>query len=412
MRVLFLANYFPKPTNTTMGTWALEQAQAFRRAGLEVRVRSYTSWFPKILAVHPGIRRYTDCPKSHTWDGLPVDYPRWPIYPFDAFNALMHKWPLLQLRAGWPFIRSGLFSVVEEFRPDIVFAHHTAPNGYLAMKIHRRYGIPYVITDHTYEDVDDAVKFPGRRRLYRAIGSGVSNMIGISKRMTQAHILVGVPPEKAITIFNGSDMPDRAGTAQERPAELHDKIVVTSVAMLYERKGFPLFVRAFARIAAKHPTAVLRIIGEGHERPKIEQAIRETGMESRVTLCGLQPRPRVHQELAWCDIFALVGWNEAWGVVYNEAMAAGKPILCANDGGINDVLINGENAVTVPPQDEAAAAAGLDRLLSDADLRARLGAAGRELFLSGLTWDANARQFGEIFAQAVKQQAAVAPTTS
>jgi glycosyltransferase involved in cell wall biosynthesis len=295
---------------------------------------------------------------------------------------------------------------VESFCPDIVYAHHTAPNGFLALKINRRFGIPYVITDHTYEDIDDALMFPGRRRLYEVVGSHAAFMIGVSKHMTQAHIRACVSADKAITLFNGSDTPDPASTTQPRPPELHDKCVITSVGMLYPRKGFPLLVRAFGRIAPKHPDAVLRIIGKGDERPAIEQAIRDQNLQSRVTLCGLQPRPRVSQELAWCDVFALVGWNEPWGVVYNEAMAAGKPILCANDGGINDVLVNGENALTVPPQDEAAAAAALDRLLSDPELRIRLGAAGKELFLSRLTWDANARQFAELFAQAVKERTA------
>ena len=294
MRVLFLAYYFPKPTNITMGTWALEQAQAFRRAGLEVRVRSYNSWFPRFLApLHAGIRRYADCPASHTWDGLVVDYPRWPVYPFERFNTPMQSHPLLQLHASWPFVKPGLFRAIEEFRPDILYVHHTMPNGFLALKAHQRFGIPYVITDHTFEDIGDALRFPQRRKLYDAVTSQAAMMVGLSRRMTQAHRELNVPAERTITIHNGSDLPDPGDVAQPRPPELAGKLLITSVGMFYERKGLPLLVRAFARIAAKHPSAVLRIIGHGGERPQIQRAIDETGMRERVTLCGLQPPQRV-----------------------------------------------------------------------------------------------------------------------
>jgi glycosyltransferase involved in cell wall biosynthesis len=405
MRVLFLAYYFPKPTNPTMGTWALGQAQAFRRAGMAVRVRSYNSWFPRILApFSAGIRRYTDCPAHHNFEGLPVDYPRWPLYPFERINNPMQSRPLLQVRAAWPFVRAGLFRAVEQFRPDIVHVHHTVPNGYLALQIQQRFGVPYVITDHTYLDVDNAARFRDRRKFYHAVTANAAMVVGSSRRMTQAHRRLGVPPERTMTIHNGSDLPLPSATALPRPPELHDKLVVVSVGMFSENKAFPLLVRAFAKVAHKHPHAVFRIIGEGGQRPQIEQAVSETGMQTRITLCGLRQPQHVRQELEWSDVFALVSWNEAWGVVYNEAMAAGKPILCANDGGINDVLVHGENALTVQPHDEAATAAALDQLLADAELRRRLGAAGKELFLSQLTWDANARKFSDLFARAVKSQ--------
>ncbi len=400
MRVLFLASYFPKPTNTTMGTWALEQAQAFRRAGLDVRVRSYNSWFPKALSFHPGIRRYAACPRSHSWDGLSVDYPQWPVYPFGAFNGGIHRRPLLQLRAAWPFVRSGLFRAVETFKPDIVYAHHTSPNGFLALQINERFGIPFVVTDHTFLDVDEAITLPGRRKLYDAVCARASAMIGVSRRMTRSFDKI-CHAGKAITVFNGGDAVDAAAVSRPRPKELQGKIIVASVGILYERKAFPLLVRAFARIADRHPNSVLRIVGDGRDRPNIEKAIQGAGMASRITLCGLQPRDQVRQELAWCDVFALVGWDEPWGVVYNEAMAAGKPIVCANDGGINDVLINGQNALTVPPHDEAATAAALDQLLSDANLRTRLGSAAHALFISRLTWDANAKEMIKIFTEGV-----------
>jgi len=89
MKILFLATYFPRPLNPTIGTWALEQAKALKRnaesgnCALDsghsalaapsgaLRVVSGNPWFPKIAGrLKSGVRVYSDCPRSHSWDGV------------------------------------------------------------------------------------------------------------------------------------------------------------------------------------------------------------------------------------------------------------------------------------------------------------------------------------------------------
>lgn len=164
-----------------------------------------------------------------------------------------------------------------------------------------------------------------------------------------------------------------------RPASLKGKLVIASTGIFYERKGFPLLIRAFNKVAAKHPNIVLRISGDGTERTKIEQAIAEGNAADRVSLLGLQPHDKVLQEMAWCDIFALVGWDEPFGVVFLEAMSAGKPVICANDGGINDVVVSGVHGLTVPPRDLDSTVNALERLISDDMLRQKCGLAAKQL---------------------------------
>lgn len=397
LRALFLATYFPKPDNPLIGSWALEQAQAILRQGVELRVVSMTSWVPRMAALTPGAKAYASCPSRHTWGQLPVDYPRWPFYSnVRPMRQWLRSGPQRQMRFAWRAARGPIYRAVKEHQPDVIYAHHTVPNAYIAARVRDDFGLPYVVTDHCFTEIEDCAEFPRRREFYAQTSAEAFRWVAVSARMEQT-IRDLFPGARATTVFNGSDPIPPAFWGTPRPAELTDKLVVLSVGMFYERKGFPLLIEAFARIAAKHPTAILRILGSGKDRPAVEAAAARTGLGDRVQLLGYQPRERILQEMVWADVFALIGWDEPWGVVFSEAMAAGKPILCADDGGIVDVLRDGIHGLTVPPRDVAAAAEALDRLLSDDEGRRRMGGAAKNLLEQSLTWDANARAMVSIF---------------
>lgn len=402
MRVLFLATYFPKPDNLLMGHWALKQAQALRRQGADVRVVSFTSWVPKVAARSSGARAYAHCPRHHQFDDLPVEYPRWGVYHTGPLRQWGHREPRPQMAVGWWAARPVLRRVVREFRPDVVFAHHTAVNGYLAERLRRQTGLPFVVTDHDFGEIEDCERFPGRRAVFARVAAAASRMVAVASRMERA-VRRLFPDARTVTVPNGTDPLPEDLWATDRPAEIVGRKVVFGLGAFYQRKGFPLLVRAFGRIADRHPDAVLRIAGDGIERPLVEAAVRESGLAERVQLLGALPHRRAMQEMVWSDLFALVGWDEPFATVFLEAASAGKPMVWAADGGINDVLRDGEHGIAVPPRDPNTAALAIDRLLSSPADRARMGAAARHLFDARLTWDANARTMIKLFESALSE---------
>jgi glycosyltransferase involved in cell wall biosynthesis len=289
------------------------------------------------------------------------------------------------------------------FRPDVLYAHHTAVNGYIAARIQQSTGLPFVITDHDFGEIASCEILPNRRKLFQYVVDRSSTMVTIAARM-DANMRLLFPSARTRLVYNGTDPIPEDILSQPRPAELRDKLVIFSCGTFYERKGFPLLIEAFAAVADKHPTAVLRIIGDGEQRAEVMDAIRSRGLESRVSLLGFKPHEAVLQELVWSDAFALIGWDEPFATVYMEAIAAGKPVVCCSDGGFADVLVHGEHGFLVPPRNPSAAAQCLDTLLSDAGLRQRMGAAAKNLFEERFTWDRNAGEMADIFAAATAGQ--------
>ncbi len=398
-RVLMLATYFPKPLNPLMGNWALAQAQALQRNGVDVLVVSMTAWVPSVLAQSNGARAYAHSPDRYDWAGLPVLYPRWLNYPVGPARLLNQHYPGVSGAIGWLTCKRKLLQVVREFRPELVYTHHTAVNGYLAARLKRHTGLPFLVTDHDFGEIESCRSQPGRRRVFQEVVRESSAMIAVSKRM-ECEIKDQFPFARTYTIQNGAEPLPRTILENPRPAELRGKQIVFSCGTFYPRKGFPLLVDAFACIAGKYPRAELRIAGDGEERTEVERRIRQHGLGSRVTLLGSQPHSCVLQEMVWCDIFALIGWDEPFATVYLEALAAAKPVVCCSDGGITDVVKNGQHGFTVSPRDLASAACAIDRLLGSDELCSRFGAAALELFETSLTWDRHARRMIDLFVEA------------
>jgi glycosyltransferase involved in cell wall biosynthesis len=149
---------------------------------------------------------------------------------------------------------------------------------------------------------------------------------------------------------------------------------LVAVGRLVHQKGFDLLLQAFCRIAPEHPEWTLTIWGEGDQRAALEALCARLGLAERVRLPGLTERPGQWVEAA--DIFVLSSRYESFGNVITEAMVVGLPVIAFDcPWGPGDILRDGEDGLLVPPEDVDALAAAIRRLIADADLRRRLGAA-------------------------------------
>jgi glycosyltransferase involved in cell wall biosynthesis len=403
VRILILSSYFPQPRHPQLGTWALLQAQALARQGHQVTVFSPVTWVPRALVRLPfkrGILRraqvWARCPRFHDWNGLPVHYRRWAVPHAGPQRRWTFKHPLPEALVGWWSVRRALIRIVEAERPQVIYAHKTPECGDLARRLKQRFGIPYVTVDHDFREVAACARFPARRAQYRSVAADAFASLADCRRL-EDDIQRLIKPRRTLTLNTAADPPP--SEMLEHDGATDDRVVVFSAGIFVHRKGFPLLIDAFARATADEDV-VLRIVGDGPERAAVEQAIRRNRIEHRVELLGLLPYKAYLHELAKSDFFALVGWEEPCATVYMDAMAYGKPIVCASDGGINDVLESGVQGLTVKPRDIDSAAAAIRRLVSNAEERRRMGGQAQALHGRRLTWDANARALGDVFTAA------------
>ena len=147
---------------------------------------------------------------------------------------------------------------------------------------------------------------------------------------------------------------------------------VLGLGRLSREKGFDLLIRAFARVSVQHGDWTLYIAGDGEQRSTLEDLIGELGLRERVQLPGWSEQPGVLLQQA--DLFVLPSRYEGFPNALLEAMANGLPVISfACDSGPSEILRDGLDGLLVPPENIEALAAALNRLMSDATERERLG---------------------------------------
>lgn len=153
---------------------------------------------------------------------------------------------------------------------------------------------------------------------------------------------------------------------------------VLFIGRLSALKGPMTLVDAFARVLETHPGAELTLIGDGPERRALEERARVLGCAAQVRFTGYLSQDEVADTLAQADLFVLPSLAEGVPVVLMEAMASRIPVVTTRITGIPELVEDGVSGRLVPPGDSDALAEAISSLLADPDLRARMGAAGRD----------------------------------
>jgi glycosyltransferase involved in cell wall biosynthesis len=174
---------------------------------------------------------------------------------------------------------------------------------------------------------------------------------------------------------------------------LNGSVVIGFVGWFDRWDRLDLLVEVFHALHRRRPEARLLLVGDGPVAGPLRSEISRRGLDRAVVLTGPVPRPDVARHLEAMDIGVLPSSN-AFGspIALFEMMAAGKPVVAPDVAPVLDVLEPGVTGLVVPLGDREALGAALDRLVADAALRERLGAAAREKIAANHTWAANARR--------------------
>lgn len=177
--------------------------------------------------------------------------------------------------------------------------------------------------------------------------------------------------------------------------------LVVGISRLVPRKGFDTAVRAAALLHKSRPDLLLAIAGGGRDADRL-QGLAES-LKAPVRFLGRVPNDDLPRLYGCADVYTMLCRNrwggleqEGFGIVFLEAAACGVPQVAGHSGGAAEAVADGETGLVIRrPDDPREVATAIERLLDDPDLRARMGAAGRERAVREFSYDVLARRLGQ-----------------
>jgi phosphatidylinositol alpha-1,6-mannosyltransferase len=234
-------------------------------------------------------------------------------------------------------------------------------------------------------------------------------------RFTSEHLSkLGVPAHRTILLYPGVTPENWAPTGKEQLIRerfgLAGKRVLLSVSRLIPRKGQDVVLRALPEVLRRVPEAVYLIVGGGPEEERLRTLARTLGIEQNVRFVGSIPNSEAVDYYHAADVFVMPnrampnGDVEGFGLVFLEANACGLPVIGGRSGGTPDAIAHERSGYLVDPTSAAEVAARLVLLLTDSELRSRLGEQGRERVYEQFTWSATGRTLHAATEMARRQQ--------
>ncbi|MGP4001226.1 glycosyltransferase family 4 protein [Streptomyces sp. 8N706] len=304
---------------------------------------------------------------------------------------------------------------------DVVHDNQTLGYGLLGTG---RIGFPLITTIHHPITVDrqldlDAAagwrrrvsvrRWYGFTRMQKRVARRLPSVLTVSGSSRQEIVdHLGVPGDRIHVVHIGADT--RLFSPDPAVAEIPGRIVTTSSADV-PLKGLVHLVEALAKLRTENPRAHLVVVGKRAEDGPVAAAIERYGLEGAVEFVKGITDEELADLVRGAQVACVPSLYEGFSLPAAEAMATGTPLVATTGGAIPEVAgPDGETCLAVPPGDAGALAAALGRVLDDAELRRRLGTAGRERVLRRFTWEQAARGTAEHYREAMVRQARTVPT--
>jgi glycogen(starch) synthase len=298
--------------------------------------------------------------------------------------------------------RRRLLGILRRHQTDLIHVQCVSSNGYYALLGKEELGLPLVVTAQGERTMDAEQVYqrePFMNELLRRLLEQADRITACS-RNTLADIegFYGRPlGRRASVVYNGINLAE----FDERPGPPGgERPYILAIGRHVPQKGFDILVRAFAR--AELPDHDLVIAGDGPERPRLEEHARNLGISPRVRFPGKADRATTVALFKGCEFFVLPSRQEPMGIVNLEAMAAGKAVVASRVGGVPEIVVDGVTGILVEPENPEPLAAVLPLLAADADLRSRLGAAGRDK-AACFSWSAISAQYQTVYSGVIPQ---------
>jgi phosphatidylinositol alpha-1,6-mannosyltransferase len=298
--------------------------------------------------------------------------------------------------------------LIRKYKADCVYLPYWFRFSSVVSHLNRLLGLKYFVTCYGEE-----VAFAHRRRhhSHTRLLKGfkrAERIFSISEHTKKLLCDLGIDEAKISVVRPGIDISNgklepAARENLNRMFNLRGKTVAITVSRLVKKKGHDNVLRALSVVRERHPEVLYLIIGEGEEEQNLRSLARELGVGDRVIFMGRVDDDTLRACYAACDFLIMTtrevnetARTEGFGIVYLEANLFSKPVIAGRVGGVHDAVVDGVTGILVDPCDVADISRAMDTLLSDPELRKRLGENGRRRALDEFSWDTAARRIEEL----------------
>jgi phosphatidylinositol alpha-1,6-mannosyltransferase len=296
-----------------------------------------------------------------------------------------------------PRVTKHAVRLMREHDADRVLFGAAAPLGLMGPALRRAGARRIVAMTHGHETWWAGV--PGARQALRRIGDAADTVTTVSSWCAEqiAPALSPAAVRRMRRLAPGVDNlrfhPGCGGEQVRKGLGLEGVPVVACVSRLVPRKGQDTLIRAWPRVLAAVPSAMLLLVGGGPDRERLEGLAAAVGVRSSVVFTGPVPWAGIPPYVDAADVFAMpcrtrrFGLEpEALGIVTLEAAAVGKPVVVGDSGGAEDTVRHGETGYLVDPYNPVAVGVRIAGLLTNPAQAQAMGEAGRAWVERSWTW--------------------------
>ena len=297
--------------------------------------------------------------------------------------------------------------VVAEISPDILETRNVKSHFLVRLLgLYRKY--PWIAWNHGYTSISQLDRMYAR--LDRWSLPKAYRVVTVCQPFAEQLAKAGVRKNR-ITILHNAAQPFVAPPLEEvertwrKLGIADDEAVILAVGRLSEEKGHADLVRAAAILSGSPGVPRFRVVilGDGPEREPLLQLATKLGVAQRIKLAGFQRDTALYYAMA--TLVAVPSHSEGSPNVVLEAMAAGLPIVANQVGGVPEILDEGATGLMVMPRSPNAMANAIQKILSDEELRGRLGASARARVESSYTPAAYRRALVEFYQEILESRA-------
>lgn len=384
LKIAVVTAHFPSSGEPTKGRPAYQTLRVLS-SQCEVQVfyphAAYPSW------LKPRSRTYSGLDNSFNLPEVKVGYYDYPVLPLVSrpFN-------------GWSATRV-LLPHIRNFAPDIIFSYFLYPDGYAAVKIGKVLSVPVVVmgVGSDVHSIGDRFSEMHTRTVLRE----ADFVLGISEDLRQRCVAMGAPPEKTRAIVSGCELSvfhvrDRLAARQKLHIDAASEAIVY-IGRMDVKKGLRELVEAAVALHATRPNLHVYMVGDGPDRPLIENAIKAKEAASYLHALRGCTFDEVAGWMAAADLVTLPSYMEGCPNVILEALACGRPVVATNVGGIPEIMSD-ECGCLIPPRESGALAVAIASVLDRTwDAEAISAHWGR-------SWETVASELLEIFESVVSSR--------